>query len=297
MFWKGSDNLLQYLIGICFGVGLYLLLADHFRIPSLATSKAYNNLAKRQEKKTSTLDIWLGDLAAWISKHIRLNEYRREQLVTDLRSAGISLSPEAHIANSLVKSAFVGLMAIPAAFIFPIVSPIILVLAVLIYLKSAKGVADKIKEKRKKIEYELPRFVSYIEKTLRHNRDILSIIDGYMKTAGTEIRDELEITAADMRSGNYEAALTRLESRVGSSMLSDVTRGLIGVLRGDETDAYWTNLAMKFADYQRTILKAEAAKVPAKVKRLSMCMLICFMLMYLLVIGMQIVTSLGGMFG
>ena len=188
-------------------------------------------------------------------------------------------------------------MTIPVAFIFPIVSPIILVLAVLIYLKSAKGVADKIKEKRKKIEYELPRFVSYIEKTLRHNRDILSIIDGYMKTAGNEIRDELEITAADMRSGNYEAALTRLESRVGSSMLSDVTRGLIGVLRGDETDAYWTNLAMKFADYQRTILKAEAAKVPAKVKRLSMCMLICFMLMYLLVIGMQIVTSLGGMFG
>ena len=54
---------------------------------------------------------------------------------------------------------------------------------------------------------------------------------------------------------------------------------------------------MKFSDYQRTILKAEAAKVPAKVKRLSMCMLICFMLMYLLVIGMQIVTSLGGMFG
>lgn len=227
-----------FFIGICFGVGLYLLLADHFRIPSLDTSKAYNNLAKRQEKKTSTFDIWLGDLAAWISRHIKLNEYQREQLITDLRSAGISLSPESHIANSLVKSVFVGLMAIPVAFIFPVVSPIVIVLAVLIYLKSAKGVADKIKEKREKIEYELPRFVSYIEKTLRHNRDILSIIDGYMKTAGTEIRGELEITAADMRSGNYEAALTRLESRVGSSMLSDVTRGLIGVLRGDETDAY-----------------------------------------------------------
>ena len=43
---------MQFFIGICFGVGLYLLLADHFQIPSLATSKAYNNLAKRQEKKT-----------------------------------------------------------------------------------------------------------------------------------------------------------------------------------------------------------------------------------------------------
>ena len=37
-----------------------------------------------------------------------------------------------------------------------------------------------------------------------------------------------------------------------------------------------------------------AARSPSQ---MSMCMLICFMLMYLLVIGMQIVTSLGGMFG
>ena len=117
-----------------------------------------------------------------------------------------------------------------------------------------------------------------------------------MKNAGKEMGDELEITVADMRSGNYEAALTRLEARVGSTMLSDVTRGLIGVLRGDDTDAYWANLAMKFSDYQRTLLKAEAAKVPAKVKRLSMCLLICFMLMYVLVIGMQIIVSLGGLF-
>ena len=116
------------------------------------------------------------------------------------------------------------------------------------------------------------------------------------KNAGKEMGDELEITVADMRSGNYEAALTRLEARVGSTMLSDVTRGLIGVLRGDDTDAYWSNLAMKFSDYQRTLLKAEAAKVPAKVKRLSMCLLICFMLMYVLVIGMKIIVSLGGLF-
>jgi len=287
---------MQYLIGLFLGIGLYLILADYFRVPYFATSKAHNNLAHRQEQKTSSLDIWLGDLAVWLSHHIKLNEYKKIQLQTDLRSAGITLSPEMHIANAIVKSALIGALAIPVAFIFPLLSPIILVLAVLMYLKSSKGVADKIKAKRKKIEYELPRFVSHIDKTLKHNRDVLYIIDGYMNNAGKEMEDELEITAADMRSGNYEAALTRLESRVGSSMLSDVTRGLIGVLRGDETDAYWTNLALKFADYQRQLLKAEANKVPAKVKRLSMCLLICFMLMYVLVIGMQIIVSLGGLF-
>ena len=287
---------MQYLIGLFFGIGLYLILADHFRVPYFATSKAHNNLAHRQEKKTSSLDVWLGDLAVWMARHIKLNDYKKMQLQTDLRSAGITLSPEMHIANAIVKSALIGAMAIPVAFIFPLLCPVILVLAVLIYLKSSKGVADKIKAKRKKIEYELPRLVSHIEKTLKHNRDVLYILDGYMKNAGKEMGDELEITVADMRSGNYEAALTRLEARVGSTMLSDVTRGLIGVLRGDDTDAYWANLALKFSDYQRTLLKAEAAKVPAKVKRLSMCLLICFMLMYVLVIGMQIIVSLGGLF-
>lgn len=287
---------MQYLIGLFFGIGLYLILADYFRVPYFATSKAHNNLAHRQEKKTSSLDVWLGDLAVWMARHIKLNDYKKMQLQTDLRSAGITLSPEMHIANAIVKSVLIGAMAIPVAFIFPLLCPVILVLAVLIYLKSSKGVADKIKAKRKKIEYELPRLVSHIEKTLKHNRDVLYILDGYMKNAGKEMGDELEITVADMRSGNYEAALTRLEARVGSTMLSDVTRGLIGVLRGDDTDAYWTNLALKFSDYQRTLLKAEAAKVPAKVKRLSMCLLICFMLMYVLVIGMQIIVSLGGLF-
>lgn len=289
--------MLQSLIGSIFGVGLFLILADFFRVPFFKTSKAINNVAKRQKKKTSTLDIWLGDLAMWISKRLRINEFKRMQLETDLRSAGVNLSPEMHIANSIVKSMLIGILAIPVLFIFPLLSPVIVVLAVMMYFKSSKGVADKIKEKRRRIEYELPRFVSHIEKTLKHNRDILYILDSYKKNSGYELGEELEITIADMRSGNYEAALTRFEARVGSSMLSDVTRGLIGVLRGDETDVYWASLGVKFSDYQRQILKQQAQKIPSKVKRLSMCLLFCFMLIYIVVIGMEILNSVGVLFG
>ena len=289
--------MLQALIGAIFGVGIFLILADCFRIPFLATSKAANNLAKRHEHKTSGIDIWLKDFAIWISKKLRLNEYKRMQLQTDLHSAGIAMSPEMHIANSLVKSMLIGLMAVPVYFIFPLLTPLVIALAVMMYFKASKGVADKIKEKRRSIEYELPRFVAHIDKTLKHNRDVLYILDSYKTNAGAELKQELEITVADMRSGNYEAALTRLESRVGSSMLSDVTRGLIGVLRGDDTEVYWSSLALKFADYQRQLLKQEANQVPGKVKRLSMCLLFCFMLIYIVVIGMEIVNSLGLLFG
>jgi len=46
---------MQYLIGLFLGIGLYLILADYFRVPYFATSKAHNNLAHRQEQKTSSL--------------------------------------------------------------------------------------------------------------------------------------------------------------------------------------------------------------------------------------------------
>ena len=285
---------MEYLIALAFAAGIFLILCDLYRIPLLSTSVAYDHLAQRQVEKTSSLDIWLKGLAVWISKHIRLSEYRKMQMQSDLTSAGIHLSPEMHIANALVQSLLVALTAIPLYFILPVLSPVMLLAAVYMYFRASKGVAEKIKEKRRKIEYELPRFVSHIDKTLKHNRDVLNIIDTYKENAGEEMAQELEITAADMRSGNYEAALTRLESRVGSSMLSDTTRGLIGVLRGDETDAYWANLALKFADYQRQLLKAEAQKVPNRVKRLSMCLLGCFLAMYLVVIVIQIIVSLGG---
>ena len=285
---------MEYLIALTFAAGIFLILCDLYRIPLLSTSVAYDHLAQRQVEKTSSLDIWLKGLAVWISKHIRLSEYRKMQMQSDLISAGIHLSPEMHIANALVQSLLVALTAVPLYFILPVLSPVMLLAAVYMYFRASKGVAEKIKEKRRKIEYELPRFVSHIDKTLKHNRDVLNIIDTYKENAGEEMAQELEITAADMRSGNYEAALTRLESRVGSSMLSDTTRGLIGVLRGDETDAYWANLALKFADYQRQLLKVEAQKVPNRVKRLSMCLLGCFLAMYLVVIVIQIIVSLGG---
>ena len=289
--------MIQAIIGALIGVGLYLILADAMKVPLLSTVTAFGNLNKRQKKKTRVIEVWLQSLASWVSKRLRLNEYKRMQLEIDLKSAGMNISPEMHVANSIVKAALVGIFAVPVFFIFPLMTPVVIALSTYMYFHEKKGVANRIKAKRKAIEYELPRFVSHIEKTLKHNRDVLAILDNYKETAGPELKSELEITVADMRSGNYEAALTRLENRVGSSMLSDVSRGLIGVIRGDETGVYWSSLGIKFSDYQRQLLKQEAQKVPRKVKRLSMCLLLCFMSIYFVVFGMVIMTSMGVIFG
>ena len=286
----------QVMIGMTFAVGVYFLLANRFQLPYYKTSKAIVSLSKRQKEKTSGLDVWLKGVSSWIAKHLKLNDFKREQLLADLQTAQMNISPEEYKANAIVKALLVGVFAVPTLFLFPLLSPVILFLAVFLYIRENKAVARRIRAKRDRIEFELPRLVFTIEKTLKHNRDVLYMLESYAENAGPEMKNELKITAADMRSGNYEAAITRLETRVGSSMMSDVCRGLIGILRGDDTAVYWSSLAIKFNDVQRQQLRLQAQQVPKKVKRLSMCLLICFMLIYVVVIMEQIVTSMGILF-
>lgn len=291
------EIMFQIIIATAVAVGLGLILTDVLKIPKYPVSKAVKSLGKTQNKKPNVLDVWFGDLANLIASKLMLNEYKRLQLKIDLESADMSISPEQYVANAIVKALFIGVFAIPMLFISPLISFIIAIVAFVIYKGEYKKVGNIIKDKRRKIEAELPRLVSNIDKALTHSRDVLGILDSYREHAGEELKRELDITVADMRSGNYEVALTRLESRVGSSMMSDVTRGLISVIRGDKTDVYWGNLVLKFSDYQRTLLKNEANKAPKRVRKFSMALLFCFMLIYVVVIGQVLIFSLGGVFG
>jgi tight adherence protein C len=289
--------MLQIIIGILFGLGLFFILADAYAVPYYKTSKAVVSISKLQKEKTSALELWCQGLAQWLAKKLPMDPFKKSQLEADLKTAQMDITPEMFRANAIVKAGIVGILAIPMAFLFPLLCPVVLGLAIFLYRMEVRSISKRIQGKRSKIEYELPRLVFNIEKTLKHNRDVLYMLESYMNTAGPEMKYELAITAADMRSGNYEAAITRLESRVGSSMMSDVCRGLIGILRGDDTEMYWASLAIKFSDAQRQQLRIQAQQVPRKVKRLSMCLLVCFMLIYIVVILAQIVGSLGVLFG
>ena len=289
--------MLQAIIGTLCGIALFYILEDLYGVPYFKTSKAVINLSKQQKDKTSGLDVMLKDLAVRLSKILKLNEFKREQLEVDLRTAQMDMTPEMFKANAIVKALVVGVFVIPAIFIFPLLCPVILFLAIFLYNREMKSVSRRIREKRRRIEYELPRLVFTIEKTLKHNRDVLYMLESYKDNAGKEMKHELGITVADMKSGNYEGAITRLESRIGSSQMSDVCRGLIGILRGDDTAIYWATLAVKFGDIQRQQLRLQAQKIPRKVKRLSMCLLFCFMLIFIVVILSQILSSIGVLFG
>jgi len=282
--------------GVFLAAGLYIILAETLKLPRLAVTKAVLSVSRQDKKQTKTLEVIVFDLSSKLSKHIRLDDYKKRKLISTLKSAGIKLTPETYIARAWVKTGMIATLLIPIMPILPILAPVIILLAIAVLFKELR-LADKIlRQKRDEIEYELPRFVSTVSQSLKASRDVIAILKSYQKSAGESFKQELEITIADMQSGNEETALTRLESRIGSTMLSDVVRGLISVKRGDNGAMYFEMLNHDFKQIELQKLKLIAMKQPGKVKKYSFLMLGCFLLMYLGVLGYAIMNALGKMF-
>lgn len=287
------------MVGFCAvfaATGIGFLLAERLKLPSRAASRAMHSMGRNRKDKPNPLTLLMRELSGRLAGKLRLNDYRRAQLEADLRTGDMTQTPEQFVAENIVRAGTVAVLAVPVVFVSKLLAVLLLVAAVLFYRLGSMTLRKKIGARRTRIELELPRFVANIEKTLPHSRDVLAMLESYRAGAGEEFGRELDITVADMRSGNDEAALTRLEARVGSSALSDVVRGLIGILHGEDNSVYWANLSLKFSEAGRQNLREQAGKVPKRVRRLSLVLLGCFFLIYIVVIGEVLLNSLGGLF-
>ena len=286
---------LLILFGIFLGLGLFFLLANTLKIPYLRTSKAVMNTGRNDKKKSKSIEAILLGIAAKLGKIIPMDKYKKSRLESTLKSAGIKMTPETFTALAFVKAFCIALLAIPCSFIFPLVIPLVIILAVAVYFREIGKADEKMREKREAIEQELPRFVATVEQELKTSRDVLSIMENFKKHAGVHFAYELDVTCADMRSSSYEAALTRFEARIGSAQLSDVVRGLVSVIRGDDSAVYFKMLSHDFKLIELQRLKSQAQKIPPKIRVFSFGMLMLFLLTYLFVMGMQLIDSLGTM--
>ena len=287
---------LLFLFGVAVALGLFFITADILKLPRLSTEKALLSAGKREKKQMKSLDALFLGWAIKLSRFVHMDEYKRHRLERTLTAAGMDMTPEVYTAYTLVKPAAALLGVVPCLLVLPLLAQVMLLLAILLYFKESRKADEKVSARRDKIEAELPRFVATIEQELGASRDVLTILENYKRHAGSDFAAELDVLTADMRSSSYEAALTRFEGRIASPMLSDIVRGLIGVLRGDDGRIYFQMLShdMKQLELQR--LKAQAAKIPPKIRVFSFVMLVCFMLIYIVVILMQILNSLGGLF-
>lgn len=287
---------LIFLFGALLAAGLFFILADVLRLPLLSTERAMLEVARKDKKAAKNLETYLMGFAVKLSKYIRMDEHKRIRMKNVLDAAGLAMTPEVYSAYAYVKSGAILIGVIPCLMVVPLLSPVLVFLAIMVYFKESKRAGEKLAAKREQIERNLPRFVATIEQELKASRDVLAILENFKKHAGESFAAELDIVTADMRSGSYEAALTRFEARLNSPMLSDVVRGLIGVLRGDDGGVYFQMLAHDMKQLELQQLKAQAMKIPPKIRIFSFIMLMCFLFTYLAIIGFEIMKSMNGMF-
>jgi len=277
--------------------GLYFTLAGALKLPTLRTGRAMAGVGKKKRAALSVLiDESLMSLTVKLAKVIRINEYKRVRLDNTLKAANIDMTPEEYRAHAILKAGLFILPVIPMFYILPAVNIALVLLAVLTYFKENGKAEEALKEKKEMIEAELYRFTSTLTQELKNSRDVLSILERYKKNAGEAFRHELDVLCADMRSSSYEAALTRFESRLNSPQLSDVVRGLIGVLRGDDSAVYFQMLTHDFKQMELQRLKAKVAKIPPKIRVFSFVMLGCYVATFFVIIFYEIIGSMATMF-
>ena len=283
---------------IFFGFAVYNLSTAFADIPTSRTSKMMM-LAKKQRgtKNEQLLDVYLTKVAKLFAPYLRLDRLKRNKLQAALTIAGLELTPEVYTARAWVTAGAVGFCALPMAFLMPLFVPVLIGTAVALWFSTYYAAFDFVKKRRKLIEAEIPRFALTIGQNLENDRDVLKILTSYRRVAGRDFGAELDQTIADMKTGNYENALIRFETRIGSPMLSDVVRGLVGVLRGDDQRMYFKMICFDMRQIEQNNLKKEAAKRPKKIQRYSMMMLSCIMIIYLVVLCTEVLSSLGAFFG
>ena len=282
---------------ILIGIGCYYLSCAIADVPTSRTSRMML-LSRKQtgNGKENLFDVYLTKVAEKCSFLLHLDPVRKGKLSQALSIAGLSITPEAYTMKALLSAFLVAACSVVFFFLFPLMGLLMLGLAVLMWFATYYKVFDIVKKRKKAIEAELARFAVSIQQSLATDRDVLRLLISYRRIAGPELGTELDTTIADMKTGNYEQALLRFQNRIGSTMLSDIVRGLIGTLRGDDQQMYFKMLAFDLRQVEQNNLKKEAAKRPKQMQKYSMLMLLCILLIYVVVLSVEVIQSLDSFF-
>lgn len=112
-------NLILLFFALFFAMGLYLVLAAVFHVPTYRATKAVLNTVKKNKKQAKNSDAVLMELASKLAKVLPMDDYKRRKLTATLRSAEIPLTAEQYVSLAMVKAGLVLLVSYPACLSLP----------------------------------------------------------------------------------------------------------------------------------------------------------------------------------
>ena len=270
------------------------MVTEYVLLPSLPARKAITT--DKLDREQNWVERLLEPVTKYILYKYPWNDYKLEKLESTLSTVGNKKGARRYTAEALAQAAAITLFAIPLAFISPILSVLPPVAAFVGYSREMKAPEKALKVKRAKIEKELPKFASTISHSLHTTRDVVKILSSYRKVCGDELREEIDITLADMKSGNYEAALRNLEGRIGSTKLSELVRGLLSVIRGEDQTVYFSIKNEELRKEYIEIKKREISMRPGKLKIIIIPTVVLILVLFVYIFGSQIAGNMGKLF-
>ena len=275
-----SVYLLELVSVILIMTGIYRLLLF---ITGRASGKAYKTAAKIVgiKEKESGISRLIDDLAIKLSRYIKLDDMRQAKLKDMLRYSenGMSKEPKIFIAENIIKSVIMlipGLVMLP---VFPMATFGFAVVSAFSYYVTESLINKNYINKKREIEYELPRFCSVIGQEVKATHDVLGIIGRYIPGANKALREELKILVA---------ALTRFEVKLGIDKMSEIVRGLIGTVRGDDTVTYFEILSRDLDQLELQRLNDIASMQPRKVGKYQLIILVVMVMNYVVIMLMYV---------
>lgn len=260
--------MIYFFIGsVLMSFALYCLLANILKIPSF---KNAGNISKhtKANKVVKKPFSFLSTLSKPLSAYIKLNITRKTKLEFNLSNVSTE-TPEQYTARLIFTCAFILLFAIPLAFISWWLTIIPIIAAILAYIIIESELKDAAFKHHELIDEEIPRFVENFSHSIKTNRNVLTIFERYTQNYDTYLSKEILKTIADMRTGSQEIALQRFELRMNNTTLSQLTRGILATMHGEDMTIYFDELVFKMSAIRKQRLTAKALKIKPKISALS----------------------------
>jgi hypothetical protein len=298
----------QIIIFILLTAAGFLICRELLKIPKLSMKRNIKNLQTEKEKPGKRLlNRFVMPLAKPVSRFIPIDPIKEARMASMLRRGGLELTPKEYYARAILcASLTLLLMPLLIAIGADNLAPIVLIFAVVVYFHFMTDLKDQMKEKKRRIEMELPGFIRSILYRLEDSKDssnravvqvdLIEIFEDYLKVASDVFRNDISILVMEMKSQNIETALRSFNERLGLTDVSFLVNALIGLHRGEHQGEALAYLARDMDIKAKEALKKKLNNLPRRVKIASIPLVAATLACLLYVIGTHLIRSMGGLF-
>ncbi len=272
--------------------GLFRVAQAVLILPSGKAIEAIRNIFGRRSLSEQLQKILL-PLAVLLSKLFPMSEYKTKRMKADFERLDLRQAPQEYGSALMAKSlllALMGLLFIPLG--IPWLFLIVAAIALLSYFRGMQSVRQKVEELNQAIEAELPRLVETLNYSVQDNRDLLSFFEKYRKVAGRELGVELDRLIVDMKTGNQEAALRRMDARLSLPSFAALCAILCGVNQGVDQKVSLLVLEQDMRTKERETLRRNMEKSPARIKAASFILTILMIFMFMIPFVLLIIGNM-----